>query len=122
MFRNEFGRFSSRAGKGSVGRRFITAHLSDYAFAPGPRKRNGLFIAPGSRKSTECAQRTIEIALAQRSAKPMLGYVFGVARIFSEDGLYCGEQRARVGMPIKLDFRTRSSQRYLFWSNGNCAL
>ena len=90
LFRNEFGHFSSCAGKGSVRRCVITAHLSKYAFAPGPRKRNGILIAPGNRKSSEGAQRTIEIALAQRSAKPLLGNVINFARIFSEDRLYCG--------------------------------
>src|SRR5207247_9119356 len=87
--RNEIGGIGTHVGKRSVGRCFITAHLSDYPFAPDPRKRNGFLIAHRNRKSSKGAERTIEIALAQRSAKPKLGNVPNSAQIFSEDGLYC---------------------------------
>jgi hypothetical protein len=55
LFRNQFGRFGSHIGKGSVRRRLITTELCDYAFAPAPRKRNDIFKAASDRKSTEGA-------------------------------------------------------------------
>src|SRR5438552_14371459 len=60
---NQFGRFGSGAGKGSPGRRLIAPQLSDYAFAPGPRKRNSLLVTPIDRQSSQGAKRGIEIAL-----------------------------------------------------------
>src|ERR1700737_3302962 len=119
---NHFGAFGSGAGKGTPGRRWIPPHLSDYAFAPGPRKRNSLLVTPIDRQSSQGPKRGIEIALIQRSAKPKLRYIFGFARIFGDDPLYFRDQRARVGMPLELDLRTRSSQCCIFGSKRDRAV
>src|SRR5438552_1200527 len=119
---NQFGRFGSGAGKGSPGRRLIAPHQSDYAFAPGPWKRNSLLVTPIDRQSGQGAKRGIEIALIQRSTKPKLRDIFGFARIFGDDRLYCRDQRARVGMPLELDLRTRSSQCCIFGSKRDRAV
>jgi hypothetical protein len=61
---HEFGRFGSRVGKSSVRRRFITSHLSDYAFAPKSWKPNCVVAAPIDRQLSQGASCGIEIALA----------------------------------------------------------
>ena len=106
LLRDQFGRFGSRAGKCSARRCLIAPHLSNYAFAPDSRKRDSVLITPIDRQHSQPVKRTIEIALAQRFVEPRVGYVFGLARIFSDDCLYRRDQRARVGMPLELHPRT----------------
>jgi hypothetical protein len=68
-----------------VGRRFIALHLSDYALAPESRKWNEVIVTSSHRQRSQGATRGIEIALAKSYLKPKLRYVFGFARIFSDD-------------------------------------
>src|SRR5207249_11571610 len=106
----------TRAGKCSPCRRCIAPHLSDYAFAPDPRKQNGFLVTPIDRQRSQGAKRSIEIALAQQSIKPKLGDVFGFARIFGNDRLDRRHQWTRVGMPMEFDLRAPSWERYVFWN------
>src|SRR5205823_8911402 len=109
LLRHELDRFGSRAGKCSACRPRIAPHLSDYAFAPGPRKRDRIIVTSSDRQRSQGTTGAIEIALAKRYLKPKLGYVFRFARIFGNDRPDRRDQGARVGMPVELRRRTKRS-------------
>jgi len=106
LIHDQLGRFVARRGKGGVGRRFIAPHLSDYTFAPDPRKWNEVIVTSSDRQRSQGATRPIEIALAKRYLKSKLRYVFGFARIFGDDRPDRGAQGVRISMPVELDRRT----------------
>jgi hypothetical protein len=60
---------------------------SDNAFAPGPQKWNPVLVTSSDRQSSQGASGAIDIALAYRSFKPKLRYVFTLARIFASHKL-----------------------------------
>src|SRR5213595_1808143 len=95
LFRNHFGGFGMHTRKSSVGCRLLTTELSDYAFAPAPRKRNIVIVTPVDGQRIHSATRAIVIALAQRSANPSPRYMFGFAGIFGNMRLNCRDQWER---------------------------
>jgi hypothetical protein len=86
---DQLGPFGSRIGKCSPRRRFITAQLSHYAFAPKSRNRNGFVVTPIDRQRIHSATRAIEIARAQASGQPHESYVFSFAGILHNNRPNC---------------------------------
>src|SRR6266404_4324060 len=98
LLAQQLGGFVARGGKGSTCRRFITSNLRDQALAPSAGKRNCLSVTASDRKRSERALCTLDIALAKRHIKQLLGQVFSRAWILCQDFLDRRNKGARIGM------------------------